>query len=205
VTRDVVLVPGLWMPGAAMALLAGRLARHGYQPRVFAYPGRATLDANAKRLAAFTREALGGREAHFVGHSLGGVLALEVLNGHREVRVASLLLLGAPVRGCYAGRRFALAGIGRWMLGQSRPIWDERAVAWTRSAPLGVIAGTLPLGLGRLFGRLPEPNDGVVCVSETEVPGTTCRALLPLGHSSLIVSRRVAALTERFLAERRFE
>src|ERR1044072_344026 len=30
VARDVVLAPGLWMPGAAMTLLAARLARAGY-------------------------------------------------------------------------------------------------------------------------------------------------------------------------------
>ena len=37
--RDVILVPGLWMPGAAMGLLARRLARAGYRPRVFSYRG----------------------------------------------------------------------------------------------------------------------------------------------------------------------
>lgn len=207
-SRDVVLVPGLWMPGAAMVLLARLLARAGYAVRVFSYRGRTPLEANVERLARFAREAFGGRPAHFVGHSLGGVLVLEMLGRHAEVAAASAVLLGSPVRGCYAGRRLGRAGIGRWMLGASRSLWEERAgehvLAWKRSAPLGVIAGTLPLGLGRVLGRLPGPNDGVVCVAETAVEGMTDQALLPLGHSSLIASRRVAELILRFLSSGRF-
>src|SRR5207244_1030779 len=67
VIRDVVLVPGLWMPGAAMSLLAVRLARLGYAPRTFAYRGRGAIEANVESLAAFARDELGGREAHFMG------------------------------------------------------------------------------------------------------------------------------------------
>jgi hypothetical protein len=68
-----------------------------------------------------------------------------------------------------------------------------------------VIAGTAPWGLGRVLGRIPEANDGVVCVGETAVEGMAARALVPLGHSVLIVSRRVASLVERFVASGRFE
>jgi hypothetical protein len=68
-----------------------------------------------------------------------------------------------------------------------------------------VIAGTVPLGLGRAFGRLPGQNDGVVCVEETEVEGMACRALVPLGHSALVVSGRVARLVDTFFAQGRFE
>ena len=99
---NVVLVPGLWMPGAAMALLAVRLARVGYRPRLFSYRGRSPLDANVERLAKFAPKT----PSHFIGHSLGGLLILETLNRHPEVPTASALLLGSPVRGCLAGRRF---------------------------------------------------------------------------------------------------
>lgn len=201
---EVVLVPGLWMPGAAMALLALRLTRAGFAPRVFAYPGRAALEANAGRFARFVREALGGRPAHFVGHSLGGVLILEMLNAHRDIPVASAVLLGAPARGCMAGRRFGTGHLGRWMMGACGVLWKEREAVWKRAAPLGVVAGTMPVGLGRAFGRLPGPNDGVVRVEETVVDGMTERVLVPVGHSLLIVSAAVGRLVERFLSSGRF-
>jgi pimeloyl-ACP methyl ester carboxylesterase len=205
VIRDVVLAPGLWMPGAAMGLLAARLSRAGYAPRVFAYRGRDPLEGNVSRFRRFVGEVLGGQPAHFIGHSLGGVLVLEMLNAHPEIPLASALLLGSPVRGCYAGRRLGGAQVGRWMMGACGELCPERDAAWRRNAPLGVVAGTLPMGLGRALGRLPGPNDGVVCVEETTVEGMSARSLVPLGHSMLIVSRRVGKLVERFLADGSFE
>ena len=199
--RDVVLAPGLWMPGTAMVLLAARLLRAGYRPRVFSYHGRSPFEANVERLALFSKN----NSSHFIGHSLGGVLILEMLNRHPEIGTRSALLLGAPVRGCFAGRRFGRHHAGRWMMGGCGPLWEEREARWRRPAPLGVIAGTQPLGLGRAFGRLPGENDGVVCVSETTVDGMTARALVPQGHSMLIVSGQVGRLVERFLSSARFE
>ena len=202
-TRDVVMVPGLWMPAAAMALLAARLSRSGYATRMFAYGGRGPFDANVQRFARFAREA--GQPAHFVGHSLGGVLVLEALNRYRDIPAGRVLLLGAPVRGCLAGRRLASRGIGRWMMGASEPRWMEHDACWERPEPLGVVAGTLGIGLGVALGRLPGDNDGVVRVEETTVQGMAARVLVPEGHSMLLVSGRVGRLVERFLAAGRFE
>src|SRR5204862_2249412 len=93
-------VPGLWVPAAVMAVLAARLARHGYVTRSFGYHGRAPLEANIARLARF----VDGRTAHFVGHSLGSVLIYDMLVRHGGIASGNVVLLGAPVRGCYAGR-----------------------------------------------------------------------------------------------------
>jgi hypothetical protein len=84
-------------------------------------------------------------------------------------------------------------------------LWDERPARWQREAPLGVVAGTAPIGLGRALGRLPGVNDGVVCVDETTVDGMSAQALVRCGHSMLIVSGAVGALVQRFLASGRFE
>jgi pimeloyl-ACP methyl ester carboxylesterase len=168
--------------------------------RHFAYSGRATFAANLRRLA----DLLDGRRAHLVGHSLGGVLILDVLRDP-ALPVASALLLGAPVRGCLAGRRLGAHAIGRWMMGGCVECWHERDARWPRAEPLGVIAGTAPIGLGRLLGRLPDESDGVVRVQETAVDGMAARALVPLGHSMLIFSRGVAQLAARFMREGRFE
>jgi pimeloyl-ACP methyl ester carboxylesterase len=204
VTRDVVLAPGLWMPGAAMALLAARLVRAGYAPQLFSYRGRSPLEANVERLAQFARARLAGRPAHFIGHSLGGLLILETLNRHPEIAARSALLLGSPVRGCLAGRRFGGHRAGRWMMGACGALWEEREARWRRPEPLGVVAGTLPLAFGRAFGRLPGENDGVVCVSETRVEGMTAHILVRQGHSLLGVSGQVGKLAERFLETGRF-
>jgi pimeloyl-ACP methyl ester carboxylesterase len=198
--KEVVLVPGLWMPGVLMALLAARLAGRGYKAQVFSYGGRDPYEENVEALARFARE-----KAFFVGHSLGGVLILDMLTRHPEVATDAVVLIGAPARGCLAGRRFGGTAFGRWMMGASRALWEERAARWTRAAPLGVVAGTLPVGLGRAFGgALPGPNDGVVCVEETTIDGMTERTLVHRGHSMLIFSGRVGGLVERFLGSGKF-
>lgn len=199
-TDDVILAPGLWMPAGTLWLLAARLQRAGYAPHLFSYSGRGSFDASIERLARFARETIGSRAAHFIGHSLGGLLVLETLNRHADIPVASALLLGSPARGSFAGRRFGAGRIGRWMMGDAASCWEARSARWTRAAPLGVVAGTVAFGLARIVGgRLPGLNDGVVCVEETAVEGMADAAQVPVAHSLLATSPTVGRLAERFL------
>lgn len=199
----VILAHGLWVPGVVMHPLAARLARAGFRCHTFSYMGAARpLEAHAERLARRAREL--GR-AHFVGHSLGGLVVVEALNRHPEIAAGRIVLLGTPARGCYAGRRIARHPAGRWFLGQSEALWREgRAARWTRPEALGVVAGSLPLGLGRMFGRLPGVNDGVVSLEETAVEGMAERVVLHVGHSQMLVSARVAAQLVAFLSHGKF-
>ena len=202
-TRDAVLVHGLWVPAVVMTPLAARLQAAGLRTHLLGYAGRERpLEAHGERLARFAR---GIGPAHFIGHSLGGLVILEALLRHPALAAGNVVLLGTPARGNLAGRRLARLGWGRWFLGASEPLWREgRAARWTRPEPLGVIAGTLPMGLGRLFGALPGPNDGVVRLEETEVEGMRERIVLPVGHSAMLLSTRVAAQIGSFLAHARF-
>jgi len=203
-SREVILVPGLWMAGFAMLRLGAHLSRCGLRCHTFGYSGRARpLAAHAERLARFARS-IG--PAGYVAHSLGGLAVLEMLEAERSLEVGAVVLLGAPARGSLSGRRLARAGIGRWMLGESAPLWEQgRRARWTRPEPLGVIAGTLPIGLGLLLGSLPGANDGVVRVEETEVEGMRERLLLPVSHSAMLLSARVAAQCAAFLRAGRFD
>jgi pimeloyl-ACP methyl ester carboxylesterase len=204
VTRDVLLVPGLWMPAAAMGALGARLRSAGFATRTFAWSGRKSFDAAVERLARFAAETYRGRAPHFLGHSLGGVLILQMLLRHSEVSAGSAVLLGAPVRGCLVGRKFGGLAAARWLMGQSVSCWPERDARWTRREPLGIIAGTSPLGLGRLLGALPGESDGVVTAAETMVEGMTDQARVAVGHTMLIFSASAAALAAGFFAHGRF-
>ncbi len=201
--RDVIVLHGLWVPGLVMTPLAARLAAKGFRCHLFRYTGRDhPLEANAERLLRFAH-ALG--PAHFVGHSLGGLVILEALGAAPGLATGKVVLLGTPAAGSFAARRFAGFRFGRWLLGRSESLWRERGAArWTRPEPLGVIAGTMPLGLGRAFGRLPGPNDGVVCVEETAVEGMRERIVLPVNHSAMLLSARVAVQTAEFLRQGKF-
>jgi len=203
--ETVVLLHGLWMNRFVMSWLARHLASHGFATRLFGYPSFArTLDANAASLTRFLGR-LAAPTLHLVGHSLGGVTAMACLAARPEPRVRRVVLLGAPVRGSAAGVELGTHRIGRRLLGRSAGLWGIPAVS---EAPpeveVGVIAGTRRLGLGAFFTRLPGPNDGVVTVAETGLPGARDAITLPVGHSFMLVSPTVARQTERFLRTGRF-
>ena len=208
--REIILTHGLWVPGVVMQPLAARLERAGFRCRTFSYMGATRpLAVHVERLARMAHEA---GPAHFIGHSLGGLVVLEALNSHPELEVGRVVLLGTPARGCHAGRRIARYRLGRWLLGQSEELWRERhpagregrAARWTRPEALGVLAGSLPFGLGRVLGALPGVNDGVVSLEETSVEGMAERAVLPVGHSQMLISARVAEHAAQFLLHGHF-
>jgi hypothetical protein len=62
----------------------------------------------------------------------------------------------------------------------------------------------LPLGFGRLTGRLDGANDGTVLVEETRLPGATEHLTLRTSHSALVYSKAVARHAVAFLREGRF-
>ena len=75
--RDVILAHGLWVPGLVMHPLAYRLEQAGFRCHAFSYMGAGRpLSAHAERLARFAH---GIGPAHFVGHSLGGLLVLDCI------------------------------------------------------------------------------------------------------------------------------
>jgi hypothetical protein len=75
---------------------------------------------------------------------------------------------------------------------------------WSGARELGVIAGSLPLGFGRLVGPLAGPNDGTVRVEETRLPGAVEHLTLRVSHSALVYSPAVARQIAAFLRDGRF-
>jgi pimeloyl-ACP methyl ester carboxylesterase len=204
---SVVTVHGLWMRGASMGVLRRRLTAHGFGFHDFSYSSvTASLAANAAALARFV-ERVPGDTVHLVGHSLGGVLACAMLERSLPARLGRIVCLGSPLRGSKTAARLARWPGGRRLIGQSLGDVQARGgfSAWRAGVEVGSIAGRVPLGLGRLFGPFPEPNDGTVAVAETSIAGLTDHIVLPVSHVALLWSAVVAAQTEHFLLHGRFQ
>ncbi|HUF20271.1 MAG TPA: alpha/beta fold hydrolase [Burkholderiales bacterium] len=204
-TERVVMVHGLWMHGVAMMPLGWRLSRCGFTVAHFSYRSvRRPLEENARRLADLL-QVLDAQTLHVVGHSLGGIVALRALALRNEPRVRRVVLMGSPLAGSIAGRGLARFRAGRWMLGQSLPLWSDRSPPEVPpGVEIGVIAGCLPLGLGRLFARLPEPNDGVAVLDEAQHPDAVDSIVLRTNHTGMLLSARVAQQICTFLRDGRF-
>ena len=67
------------------------------------------------------------------------------------------------------------------------------------SATLGVIAGNVPLGFGRLLAKFEEDNDGTIGVSETRLVGAKDHLTLSVSHKGMLVSRDVADQAAAFI------
>ena len=147
-----------------------------------------------------------GFQVHLVGHSLGGLVALTFLVHQGGDGLGRMVALGTPFQGSISARRMARSRMGRFFLGKSL----EGGLAGgmprevQQGGQVGVIAGTLALGGGRMLGPLPQPNDGTVAVAETRLHGAAHR-LLPVTHSGMLFSRAVPVLIRRFLETGRFD
>lgn len=205
VEEVVVLVHGLWMRGWVMAVLGLRLRRCGFRVVAFSYPSmRRSLSQNALRLSRFAA-AIAAPRVHFVGHSLGGLLLLQMLAEHPETRTGRMVLMGAPYRASHAAGRLSRTALGRALVGRGMAQWlGQQAPHSAAQCEAGVIAGSRSLGLGRLLGGLQRPNDGVVAVAETRVPGARGHVVLKVSHSGMLLSGLVARQVCAFLQDGHF-
>ena len=193
------------MNGLESFLLRDRLKGAGYAPSVFRYPSmHASLAQVTAALAARLRAA--GDTVHVVAHSLGGLVALETLAGEGDLPPGRAVLLGSPVQGSRAATAIARWSLGPQLLGSLAiaELARARDRRWHGPREIGLIAGSRSAGLGRVFAELPQPNDGTVCLDETDLPGATARLVLDVSHTGMLLSQAVAAATLRFLAHGSF-
>jgi pimeloyl-ACP methyl ester carboxylesterase len=198
----VVFVHGLWMTGAESLLLRRRLAiERGYGLKVFRYASVGMPSAHIIAALHGTIAAIEAPQVHLIGHSLGGLMILRCLARYPMAQPGRVVFLGTPAAGSRAARRFAESGLGRRLLGaaSAEELLHQRAARWDVGRELGVIAGTMPLGFGRLLLKFGEDNDGTVAVSETRVAGAAASLALPVTHSGMLWSARVAREAGSFL------
>jgi pimeloyl-ACP methyl ester carboxylesterase len=202
----IILVHGLWMTGAEMSLLKRRLRARGYQVHQFRYRMvTRSLQHNRAQLKSFIEKFAAG-SVHIVGHSLGGVLALQTLQQYPDLPVQSVICLGSPLVDSAAGRRVAQLQAGRAILGKTLPeaVFETPLQTWSGPQCVGVVAGNRGFGLGKFVGSLPKPNDGVVSVAETCLPGITDHLEVARGHMGMLLSRVVAAQCAWFIRHGKF-
>lgn len=207
----VVCVHGFWSHGTGMYLIKRRLEREfGFRALLFSYRSvHGTLDANANALANFIKKQnVDG--IHIVGHSLGGVLALRMLANQADSLPGRVVCLGSPLTGSRAADFLSAREWAEKIIGRSLPagVIHEAANEWAGHVcderDIGVIAGNVPLGFGRLVANFDEHNDGTIAVSETRLDGVRDHLIMPVSHKGMLVSSDVADQTGSFLKRGEF-
>jgi len=202
---EIILVHGLWYGPWALRQLSGRLRRSGYAIRHFAYPTTsASLNEHAGKLYDFARTTQADC-LHFLGHSLGGLVILRMLSETPKLPDGRVVLLGSPLAGSIVARRLRnLPGSDR-LLGEVRSIIETGYCRMPDDRETGMIAGSLGVGLGLFTGGTGGPGDGTVSLDEASSPGLHERLVLPVSHSGLLFSGKVARYASNFLKTGSFQ
>lgn len=201
---NVVLVHGLWFGRWAMSLMARRLRRAGFRTRSFSYSTTGhDLARQVNRLFRFS-----SREnqtlPHFVAHSMGGLITLQMLAEHPQLPAGRVVLMGSPLRGSSVARKVSHWPGGRKMLGAAKQTLIEGIQGWPHKREIGMIAGTRKMGLGVLAGGAVDHGDGTVLAEESRHEALDDYIEIPASHTSMLFSAEAARQAVRFLRHGRF-
>jgi pimeloyl-ACP methyl ester carboxylesterase len=201
----VVLVHGLWLHGVAFFALRRRLSARGFSVQTFSYPSvRRGLDANSLALSQHVAQTR-GRAIALVGHSLGGLIVLDMLARAPDPRVRRVVLMGSPCVGSHCAAALLRLPVLAGIVGRSIPDAVCRH-DWPIpvGTEVGVLNGSRSVGLGRIVPGLPQPNDGTVAVAETQLAGSRDTITLPVSHTEMLFSRSCARQVAAFVANGSF-
>ncbi|MGB0845827.1 MAG: esterase/lipase family protein [Thiolinea sp.] len=207
----VVLLHGIWMRPVVMSALGSFLRDQGY---TVLQPGYASLRKTpvenaaslCQQLPALLAAPASANKFHFVCHSLGGLVALHLLQHCQELLSGRLVTLGTPVQGSMIAQRISHWPVVDSMLGESlenglagMELPDSLPCEW------GAIAGNKALGVGSVLGGFQgQGNDGTVTVSETRSELQNEHLTLPVNHTGLLFSRVVFEQVACFLQDGKF-
>jgi pimeloyl-ACP methyl ester carboxylesterase len=168
---EVIVVHGLWFGSWAMASLARKLEAAGLVCRRYSYATTADgLDQHAAGLRQFVAKSP-AKTVHFVAHSLGGLVTLNMLEIYDWVAPGRIVLLGSPLGGSVTARKAARIPGSEKLMGDIRSALHQGYGQVPPDRETGMIAGTRGIGLGMLVGGVGGPGDGTVALRETHMPG----------------------------------
>ncbi len=205
----VLLLHGIGRRPGSMGKMERAVAEAGFETRNLSYPSRiAPIEALAEialeRAAGFLPAA--GEPLHFVGHSMGGLVARAMIRAAPSLTPGRVVTLGSPHRGSeIADLLWRTWPYRRWFgpagaqLTTQNP-WHPEHVTYE----LGAIAGD------RTFDPLcwwliPGPNDGKVAVARAGISGMADFVTLHAGHTFMPRNRAAIEQTIHFLRHGRFK
>lgn len=196
-TRELVVVlHGMGRTSRSMRPVEGALREAGFDVLNIGYSSyccsipelgdSVRLEIEAKRLPTHTR-------IHFVGHSLGNIIARWVVSqANAPAGVTRMVMLAPPNQGALMANRFA--PVAGWLL---EPIDELRNDS---SATVRRIATPAGVQIGIIAGR----DDSTVRIEETHVAGETAHIVVKGNHTFIMREAHVQALTVEFLRTGRF-
>ncbi len=188
-----ILIHGMGRTPLSMCLLAYRLKAAGLQTKLFAYTVTFEQWAGCTaRLTRFIKKTAGQEPYIVVTHSLGSVLTRAVLPA-LAYKPSACFFLAPPTHACVAAGRLASRRWYRLLTGDMGQLLTNPAFMSQLPVPAlftKIYAGNAGLtGQHSPFGD--EPNDGILLVKETHLPGVP-QQIVPSLHTFIMNNRAIA-------------
>lgn len=151
------------------------------------------LIAGVEKMAAKTLALYPDVPIQIIGHSMGGLIWIEILARHPDwwPRVTALILLGSPVNGSHYGRMVDPIGIG---------VGIARDLSISRADKAELLAAQFPVL--SIAGVIDCNGDHAVPLDATTFSGDKDVAIHNVDHMGLLNNPNVDALIRNFLAQR---
>ena len=91
------------------------------------------------------------------------------------------------------------------IFGRSAALLCDGLPAWEGHVAVGMVAGHVPRGVGRLLAAVDAQSDGTVGIAETRLPGLCDHCLVAASHSGLVLSPEAARQAVAFLRNGGFD
>lgn len=195
--RRVVLVHGLWMRAPALMYWARGLRKAGFEPDYFSY--RTLRQSPETAMRRLRERVMQQPDSHVLAHSLGGLIAVKAL-ADCPAYTGRIVCVGTPLAGSQVVRHYAGTALQR-LAGGNTDLLSAGLDAIPDGLSVSVIAGSEPLGLGRLLHRFSEGNDGSVALSETKIAGLAHHVTVASSHSGQLLSKTVLKTAIAMLAD----
>ncbi|MBR1284261.1 alpha/beta fold hydrolase [Bradyrhizobium sp. AUGA SZCCT0177] len=208
----VILLHGISRTALSFRKMQTALEAAGFATLNIDYPSRHhALEPLAEHIhPAVTHLAAGiAGQLHFVGHSMGGLLARVYISRYRPQHLGRVVMLGTPNGGSEIADRLKNVSLYRAWFGPASEQLVTRRDAATGALfppvdyPVGIIAGNRSLDpTAALF--LQKPHDGPVSVENTKLDGMTDHIVIGTAHPWLPRNNAAIAQTIAFLRDGRF-
>jgi len=194
--------------------LARMLRRAGFEARDLGYDSwgialEGICDRLCPALSRITENSAG--PIHFVGHSMGGLVARALIHRQRPANLGHVVMLGTPNGGSEVADFVMDWTILKPILGRAAPALVTRRTADVDALlgdidySVGIIAGDRPMTSNGLSRLIDGPNDGKVSVASTRLPQAADHIVLPLSHSMLPFHASAHRQVRHFLLHGHFD
>jgi pimeloyl-ACP methyl ester carboxylesterase len=208
----VVVLHGLARSSASMSHMVRALEKAGYHVCNVSYPSREhSIEVlTTQFVAPAVRACLSNKtyKAHFVTHSMGGVIVRQLAKSATDLKIARVVMLSPPNHGSEVVDKLGELSLFRAINGPAGLQLATREDSVPRSLgaasfDVGIITGSRTIN-PFLSLLIPGEDDGKVSIESAKLEGMTGFCVMPASHPFIMKNKSVIEQTLAFLAKGRF-